>query len=102
MASERLRVRYRAEARDDIKNIRDSYESLSKGLGASFRLAVRECLDLVRNHPELFELVDEDIRRALLTKFPYAVFYESKRSEIIVYGVVHTSRDEAAWRERFN
>jgi plasmid stabilization system protein ParE len=39
-------------------------------------------------------------RRALVRKYPYAVFYEYSGNQVTVYAVFHTSRDPEKWRRR--
>jgi len=39
------------------------------------------------------------MRRALLRRFPYAVFFEVVGTEVIVYGILHCARDPKAWRQ---
>ena len=48
----------------------------------------------------MYGVVHENYRRGLVRRFPYAVFYEHKESTVIVYGVFHTARDPAKWRQR--
>ena len=45
-------------------------------------------------------LVDPTMRRALLRRFPYAVFYEIGAVEIVVYAVFHCARNPRAWKRR--
>jgi plasmid stabilization system protein ParE len=40
------------------------------------------------------------MRRALLRRFPYAIFFEVARTEIIIYAVFHGARDPQSWRRR--
>jgi hypothetical protein len=40
------------------------------------------------------------MRRSLLRRFPYAVFFEASRIEIVVYAVFHCARNPRAWRRR--
>jgi hypothetical protein len=42
----------------------------------------------------------EDYRRALVRRFPYAVFYEYADGIVKVYCAFHTARDPEKWRER--
>jgi plasmid stabilization system protein ParE len=45
-------------------------------------------------------LVDPTMRRALVRRFPYSIFYEIEPQQIIVYGVFHGARDPDAWKRR--
>ena len=40
------------------------------------------------------------MRRALLQRFPYAVFYEVGAVDIVVYAVFHCARNPRAWKRR--
>ena len=53
--------------------------------------------------PTIWAIVEEpQIRRSLLTRFPYAIYYrwEPDRNRISVYAVMHFSRRPGYWRER--
>ena len=39
-------------------------------------------------------------RRALISRFPYAVFYEYLTEKIYIYSVFHTSLNPDKWRKR--
>jgi plasmid stabilization system protein ParE len=45
-------------------------------------------------------VVHETYRRALVRRFPYAIFYEHAGDVVTVYSVFHTSQDPAKWRQR--
>jgi plasmid stabilization system protein ParE len=40
------------------------------------------------------------MRRALLRRFPYGIFFEIERAEIMIYAVFHGARDPKRWRRR--
>jgi len=71
------------------------------GLGEEFLGCVDGCLRSICRMPELYAKVHEDYRRALVRRFPYAIFYEYVDGKIFVYSIFHTSRDPKKWRERF-
>ena len=70
------------------------------GLGVEFLQAVDTCLASVRREPEAYQLVGRTMRRSLMRRFPYAVFFEASRTEIVVYAVFHCARNPRAWRRR--
>ena len=76
------------------------YEKRRIGLGEEFLGSIKACLESVRRRPEMYPLVHESYRRALIRRFPYAVFYEYAQETVTVYSVFHTSRDPDKWRER--
>jgi plasmid stabilization system protein ParE len=76
------------------------YEKRRAGLGEEFLSSVDACLESIRRQPEMYALVHETYRRALIRRFPFAIFYEYARGVVTVYSVFHTSRDPEKWRQR--
>ena len=88
------------EAELDIAEAYVWYERRRIGLGEEFLSSVDACMEGIRRQPEMYPLVHEIYRRALIRRFPYAVFYEFAESTVTVYSVFHTSRDQEKWRQR--
>ena len=57
-------------------------------------------MERVRNNPMSSPKVHGEIRRALLRRFPYGVFYVIRESEVGVLGVFHGHRDPKTWQSR--
>jgi toxin ParE1/3/4 len=94
------RVSLRASAVADIEYAHVWYEEQRPGLGAGFVGQVDAVLESLRDHPEAHAVVESGIRRALLRRFPYGVFYVVEREAVVVLAVLHQSRDPGAWRDR--
>lgn len=94
------RVLLLAEARLDVLDIFRWYESERKGLGKFFREALRQSIQHMRQAPLASPVVYKDLRRVLIDRFPYAVFYRVESGAIVVVGVFHGHRDPNTWRQR--
>jgi len=88
------------DAARDIEEAVEYYELQRAGLGARFFAAVTTCPEGVVRTPEMHRVIEDDIRRALVRKFPYAIFYDSDADTVTVYCVIHTSRNPEDWRRR--
>ena len=88
------------EARQDLAEAFDWYEEQSPGLGLEFFRCVEACVQSVRASPKLYPTVHEEYRRALVRRFPYAVFYEYADRCVTVYAVFHCARDPEKWKVR--
>jgi plasmid stabilization system protein ParE len=95
-----LPIRYRREARSEFDAAFDWYEAQRQGLGDEFSDEVRAVLDLIRQVPELHPVVYRDIRRAVVKRFPYTVYYRVESSRILVIAVIHNRRDPSVWQSR--
>ena len=76
------------------------YEAARAGLSADFRLAADAALERIARHPKAFPLIGRGMRRALLHRFPHAVFYRHQAEAVQVVAVLHTSRDPRTWEAR--
>ncbi len=90
------------EANRDVEEAYAWYEERRRGLGEEFLDCVDACIHKICRAPELYDKVYEDYRRALVRRFPYAVFYDFVGGKISVYGILHGSRDPAKWRSRLD
>ena len=88
------------EAQQDVDEAYCWYEDRRPGLGEEFLGCVDACIQAICRMPELQAKVQEEYRRALLRRFPYAIFYEYAGGKVIVYGTFHTSRDPKKWHSR--
>lgn len=91
---------FRPAARADLKAARDWYADQKPGLELELRDMVDSTLARIGEEPELYAEVDPGIRRAVLRKFPYAVFYRTRSDVIEVLGILHHRRDPLVWRSR--
>ena len=94
------RLRLTPEAELDLDEAHAWYLEQRPPLGGQFLRAVDTCVAAIRRHPEAYQLVDRKMRRALLRRFPYAVFFEVEGAEILVYAVFHCARDPRSWKRR--
>lgn len=54
----------------------------------------------VQENPLAYPKVHGDIRRALLRRFPYCVFFTVEPTEVVVHGSFHGRRDPKVWQSR--
>jgi plasmid stabilization system protein ParE len=88
------------EAANDIAEAYEWYEDRRRGLGEEFLSAVDASLQRILRTSDIYSVVYETYRRALVRRFPYAVFYENTATHVTVYAVFHMARDPGKWRER--
>ena len=88
------------EAEFDISDAYGWYEERRPGLGEEFLSCTDACIQRIRRTPEMHATVHEEYRRALVRRFPYAVFYEVTDTTVTVYCIFHTSREPEKWRKR--
>ena len=66
----------RPEAEAEVQQAFDWYQEQSEGLGLEFLRAIDACLSGVTRNPFAYTVVKvPNLRRALVRRFPYALFY---------------------------
>lgn len=78
------------------------YEEQVPGLGHDLIEALESMFEVIGRSPGLYAETQRGVRRALLSRFPYGVFYATKGAIVSILGVVHTSRDPRSWPRRFS
>jgi hypothetical protein len=53
--------------------------------------------DAIERVPEMFRRVHGEVRRANVSRFPYAVFYRIDPKSVVVLTVLHTAREPKLW-----
>ncbi|MBI5216080.1 MAG: type II toxin-antitoxin system RelE/ParE family toxin [Ignavibacteriae bacterium] len=94
------RVEFWKEAADEFLDAVRWYEERSAGLGREFLRSLDICLSNIRRYPKLYPEIYRTARRALLRKFPYALYYVIQEETIIVIAILHTSRHPKLLRKR--
>lgn len=95
-----MRVRFRTEAVADVTLAREWYEAKRPGLGDAFVDSLAEVIDLVQELPEAFPVIADGLNRALLRRFPYALYYRRTGDEIEVIACLHTRQSSTRWSSR--
>ena len=88
------------EVERDLSEAYVWYEGRRSGLGEEFLSSVDACVEGTCRQPGMWPVVHENYRRALVRRFPYAIFYEHTEGRVTIYAVFHTARDPHKWRRR--
>jgi len=91
---------FRLEVREELNEAYRWYESQKRGLGDEFLDCVDEMLNRICLMPESYAIVYRDVRRAVVRRFPYAVYYRIVSSRVIVTAIFHSRRDPKSWQAR--
>lgn len=87
------RVIVRASAESDLLQAQRWYDSKQPNLGTQFRAAFGEIVDVIRESPLIYPVVYRDARRAVMSRFPYLVYFVVRGQFVEVAACLHGSRD---------
>ena len=94
------RIAFRPEAAADVRAAFRWYEAQRPGLGHEFEATLDAELTLLRAAPTAFPIVFRQLRKLLLRRFPYAVYYEIEPEMIRIRAVLHLRQHPRRWRSR--
>ena len=92
-----MHVEFSAEAKLEFEDGEHYYERQLPGLGARFRADVREALVRLKNWPLAAPVERGDIRRLILSRFPYKLLYSVEDGIIYIVAVAHMHRAPDYW-----
>jgi plasmid stabilization system protein ParE len=92
-------VVFRPQAEGEALDVRQWYESKRIGLGQEFGRALDVLIERVVANPLAFPRVHQEIRRAVLSRFPYAVYFRVTDEAVVVLAI-HGRQHPSRWQYR--
>ena len=97
-----MNARFLSDAEDEMNEAASFYESQVVGLGEKFLDEVNECVERILERPKIGRRLRGDIRRLLVTRFPYSVVYATQGETAVVVAVAHLRRRPGYWVRRYH
>ena len=94
------RLDVRPEAELDAEEAGAWYEGERVGLGTEFLLELRATFVRIEQAPLQFPLIGGEIRRAILHRFPFGVFFVAEGDLTTVLAITHLHRHPETWQSR--
>ncbi|HKI86818.1 MAG TPA: type II toxin-antitoxin system RelE/ParE family toxin [Thermoanaerobaculia bacterium] len=90
----------RALAERDLEAAEDWYNRQRPGLGREFREIVSALFDRLSENPQIYPCVHQAVRRAVLRRFPYLVYFVVEDARVVILACLDSRRDPQVHRER--
>ena len=100
MSSFQLRIHPFAEL--EIKHAKEWYNGKSNNLGNEFFTEVEKTISQLLNIPKQFSTIKKNIRKAVVKRFPFCIFYIAGANTVDLYAVFHNSRNPQVWEKRIS
>jgi len=91
---------FHPEADAEFREAIEYYETCQGGLGEDFYFEIHSTIDRILSLPEAWPVLEGDIRRCLVHRFPYGVLYCIEAEAIFILAVMHLRRDPDYWKRR--
>jgi len=87
-----MKLEFHPEAETEFSEAVSQYEATLPGLGESFADEFSRITELILEYPE--------IRKLLLRRFPFAIYYSHEAEHVLIVAVAHQRRDPDYWKSR--
>ncbi len=89
-----LRVEFLSGADADLQEIFNRFEDYREGFGTEFIIVVDAYLARIAAFPEIAPAYFGSIRRQVIQRFPYGIFYQPEPKRILVAAIFDLRQDE--------
>jgi plasmid stabilization system protein ParE len=93
-------VRFLRPAELEMLDAARYYELQAPGLGDDFLNKIDSAVQDIGRHPERWPIIQSNIRRRLVHRFPYALLYRVDPEEVVIQATMHLHRHPEYWINR--
>jgi plasmid stabilization system protein ParE len=97
-----MKIAFLPAAQAELDDAFSWYEEQAVGLGYEFLGELDQSLRLISTYPLIQPQINMKIRRCLVNRFPYGIFYGVAHKTIIVVAVAHLKRRPEYWTQRID
>ena len=91
---------FQPEARSEFDDAYKWYEDQSAGLGEKLIDRVTSLLEKICQRPAAYPITYRDVHRAVVSRFPYVIYYRVVSNQVIVISIFHGRRNPQDWQSR--
>ena len=95
-----MKVSYHPKAADEYDEAIDYYEDCQTGLGKQLTQEIDASIKLILAFPIAWTLLEGEVRRILIRRFPYGLLYISRDDEIYILAVMNLNCNPNYWKTR--
>ncbi len=91
---------FHPDAENEFNQAIDYYEKIETGLGYDFAIEIYNTIQRSLIYPEAWPILQGDIRRCLVRRFPYGVLYSIEPNGLYILAVMNLHRNPNYWENR--
>lgn len=95
-----MKYAFHPEAEAEFLDAIDYYEGCEIGLGYDFAIEVHSAIENILSLPNAWTLLEDDVRRCQVRRFPYGIIYSQDGDVVLVLAVMHLHRAPDYWKDR--
>ena len=87
-------------ALSELREASFHYAEVSLRLAGSFIDKVDENIEAIKRNPLGFPMFENEIRKCVMLRFPFTIFYEDLNTVLYIWAVAHQSCHPDYWKGR--
>jgi toxin ParE1/3/4 len=95
-----MRYVFHPEALNEYAEAVQYYKDQRFEVAQAFINAIEDTIYRIREFPNRYSAIDDDIRRCMARRFPYGILYVVEQDYILILAVMHCSREPGYWKDR--
>ena len=95
-----MKFTFHPQAEAEFNDAIEYYEEIEPGLGYDFATEVYATIQRSVALPKAWPVIDGEIRRSLVSRFPYGVLYAEGEDGIDIVAVMNLHRHPDYWKHR--
>jgi len=95
-----MNIRYLKYAKLEFHDSIKYYETQQKGLGKRFDSSIQKSINTILEFPNAFHKIDDNIRKYVVDKFPYNIYYLIEEDTIVILSIASQRKDPLYWIDR--
>ncbi|MBM2815532.1 MAG: plasmid stabilization system [Ignavibacteria bacterium] len=95
-----MKIIFHKLARNELIESRDYYDDIIFGLGEHFINEFENSLNRIKENPNLYPKVLEEIRKCNLRIFPFSIYFDIDNNNIRILALSHQKRQPYYWKRR--
>lgn len=96
----KLPVVFQHDAERDFDDAIAWYEREQPGLGLEFKSVIDSYLSEIASHPQRFRVIREKVRRSVVRRFPYGIYFLPEEHRVVIVAIFHAKRNPRVLRAR--
>lgn len=97
-----MRLEFHPEAETEFLEAVSRYEAEVPGLGDRLNAEIQKAGALLLEYPEIGSILDRELRKLVLDRFPYYLIYFPVSETVHILAVAHERRKPGYWSERID
>jgi toxin ParE1/3/4 len=93
-------VKFHGDAEKELIAAAAYYENQKPTLGRRFLISIQDAINRVLINPDLYPIVDSNVRRCLVRTFPFGIIFREFHDRIVILAIMHLHRDPDYWKKR--